>query len=154
MKNTLIQLFGWCYVTYALLSAYCALNTLQASTTSVVRPRSYVQAVERVNGYDQRVDRPYSGTTVDISDEFFIEIWSSDDCPYCRQFEKRELPKFKKAGVRYKVFNTEMFPPPGEVKVVPCIRVLRQDKLIKQFNGYVKAEKVLEYVTEEVKLLT
>lgn len=148
------QIFGWVYVAYALLSAYVALDTLQAADPGYVTKRSYHETFTSLDGFGKRVDQPDEGTVVDISTEYFIEIWVTDDCQYCDQFEERELPKIKKAGVRYKVFNTAMFPPPDEMKSAPCIRVFRQDMLIKQFNGFVKADKVLELLVTKARLLT
>jgi hypothetical protein len=111
-----------------------------------------MERLDRVVYNTGPVDFVDEETTVDANDEFFIEIWVSKNCKYCEQFKKSEIPKLKEAGLRYKELDIEIFPPPKDLKYVPTIKIIRKDKEIKTYVGFTKAEKIIDFIENNLKL--
>ena len=153
MKAKIFTVLGFLYVIFAFTTAYTALAPIETPTQSSTSARVEVDRLERTIFNSKPMDFVDETDTVNVSKEFFIEVWVSNNCKYCEQFKKRELPKLKKAGARYKILNTTIFPPPKDVKYTPTIKIFRRDKLVKKFTGYVKAEKIIKIIDVSVPLL-
>jgi len=151
MKWRILSCCGVLYVCFSILTAYEALGRFQAGLDKDRVSRVEYQGVPRADGYSQPLDH-FDATTVDVSDEYFIEIWSSTTCEPCERFLERELPRLQKTGLRYKVFNIEMFPQPDGLKVTPTIKIYRGSILVKQFDGMTTLEKILEHIKTKVEL--
>lgn len=153
MKARLFTIFGFLYVIFAFTTAYSALAPTETSVTNCSTSRVEVERLERAIFNSESVDFVDETVNIDVSKEFFIRIWVSDNCRYCEKFKKTELPKLKKAGIGYTILNASKIRPPKDIKYTPTFKVYRRDKLLKTYVGYVKAETLINLVKAPVPLI-
>ena len=99
------------------------------------------------------VDTP---TYANIKGEYRVEVWIGQRCHWCAKWKARELPKLKRAGVKVEIKETWRIPRsqwPKDLRKFPCIKVYRRKISIKTYNGYEKAETILENVKHRVVLM-
>ena len=153
MKARLFTIFGFLYVIFAFTTAYSALAPTETSVTNCSTSRVEVERLERTLFNSEPLDFVDETVNIDVSKEYSIDIWVGNDCRYCEKFKKTELPKLKKAGIRYKILNTSKIRPPKDLKYIPTFKVYRGDKLMKTYVGYVKAETLIRFITKPVPLI-
>lgn len=157
MKGKLLTILGFIYVTYALATAYAALDRIQTSSpqgtvTQEAQPRGYHE-VYQSRGPMDLVDEK---TFADVTDRYRIIIWKKSRCYWCDKFEKREVPKLKKSGtpIETKWYGKDE-PEEGQAKVkrFPTVRIYSGKILVKEFRGYTKADEILKHIKQRVILL-
>lgn len=156
MKRNILTTLGFVYVTYAILTAYTALASIEASYTESPPTWAEPKGLAQVDGHYQPMDFIDTPTYANVKGEYRIEVWVGRRCHWCDKFKKRELPKLEKSGVRVEIKETWKIPKserPKDLRVVPTIKVYRRTKCIKTYHGYEKAETVLSNVKHKVVLL-
>jgi len=156
MRHRLITMAGFAYVTYAILTAYTALASIEAAHPNGPDTWAQPKGLAQVDRAWQPMDYIDTPTYANVKNEYRVEVWVGQRCHWCDKFKRRELPKLKKAGVRVEVKETWKVPRserPKDLRVVPMIKVYRRSKCIKTFHGYEKAETILTHVKHRVVLM-
>lgn len=157
MKGKTLTLLGFLYVCYAVLTAYAALDRLEASyPPRTVTGQVHKRGLQQVDRDRRPMDLVNEEAFVGIRDEYRIIVWEKEGCHWCEKFSKRELPKLKQAGTRVTIkWHGKDKPEEGQeaVRYFPTIRVYRKNILVKEFVGYTKAEDILKVVKYRVVLL-
>lgn len=156
LRNKIITTLGFLYVAYAILTAYSALGRFEETHTpntfaGQVQPRD----LKQVSGNHQPMDLVDEETFVSVRGQYRVIIWHTDSCIWCERFEKYELPKLEKEGTAIEIKGPTDKPEKGQkkVKIYPTIRVYRGKILIKEFEGYTDADKILNAMRYRVVLL-
>ena len=157
MKGKLITLLGFIYVTYALATAYAALDRIETTPPpSAISGEAQPRGHHEVHQSWRPMDFVDQETFADVRGRYRIVIWKKSGCYWCDKFEKREVPKLKKSGTPLETkWYGEDKPEEGQAKVkyFPTIRIYNGKILVKEFRGYTKADEILKHVKQRVILL-
>lgn len=148
-------IIGFLYVSFAILTAYAALDRLKASPEEHILYGADAREVQPTPRDWQPMDYVDTPTYANVKGEYRVEVWvrTGPPCHWCIKWKRKELPKLKKAQVAVKIRDGSLEEPPKDLKTYPTIKVYRRSKCIRTFNGYTKAEKILEEVKTRVVLL-
>lgn len=152
MKRT-FTIIGFLYVTYAILTAYAALDRLQANPPEDPALWHDAREVQPTPRDWQPMDFVDTPTYANVKEEYRIEAWTIPGCHWCDKWKRKELPKLKKAGVIVKIRDATKEKKPKDVRSFPTFKVYRRTKCIKTYVGYTKSENLQEQVKVRVVLL-
>lgn len=170
--KTRIQLAGFCYVIFALVTAHNYLASTEAVASRCPGAGVHTEQAERPVQNHQRLDRlvedgigPYDPNNLPPPPEpapepapeptgkaaYTVVVWNADWCGPCKTYKSKEVPALLKAGYTVKVLDYDTDEPPGEVRNVPTVMLYYKGTLLKT-ETYWKAKDIDKYVDNRMSL--
>lgn len=145
MKRRIFELIGFAYVSFAIITAYSAVASVEKAPA---KSHSRAEAEASTQLLRDREPLDYPDTPEIDRSKYKVIVWTTDHCVPCRTYKITQIPILEKLGYEVVIKDIEES---DDIEVAPTITLYFGKLKLKQNTNW-PALKIEEYVRNRSKL--